>query len=320
MEVDVTRSERDDDAGTPVPTGGIGGEVVIINDILRTTAQSVVAAYSGQTVIFGGLIQKTRINTSRRVPFVSDIPLLGHMFKFDREAEQRRETLAFLTPMLVTGEEDLEYVKETETRRMSWCLADVVEAHGDEGVSGGNGLWGPAAGTTIYPDLQPTVDSPSVLVDDSHPKEVPGSEVIISDGPMIIDPSQSSSTPQPPLANPPAVPSPSDAQPRADTLELLTPTPDAVPRTYSEGVLPPPKALPQELPPPDAIPPQSRFTPGASGGATVNDPAFSSAAPLPSQQANWIDVAAAAQSQTQSAAASASTWKKPEKPSRLPQP
>ena len=58
MDVDATRSARDDLNGTTIPTGGNNGETVLINDILRTTAQSVVAAYSGQTVIFGGLIQK----------------------------------------------------------------------------------------------------------------------------------------------------------------------------------------------------------------------------------------------------------------------
>jgi len=30
--------------------------------------------------------------------------------------------------------------------------------HGDVGLSEGYGLWGPAVGPTIYPDLQPTVD------------------------------------------------------------------------------------------------------------------------------------------------------------------
>ncbi len=157
MDVDATRSDRDDNNGTFVPTG-IGGQTVFINDILRTTAQSVVAAYSGQTVIFGGLIQKSRVNTSRRVPFIADIPILGYFFRYDQELEERRELLVFLTPMLVTGEEDLDYVKQVESSRMSWCLADVVEAHGDVGMSGGYGLWGPAIGATIYPDLQPTVE------------------------------------------------------------------------------------------------------------------------------------------------------------------
>ncbi|MGB7329569.1 MAG: secretin N-terminal domain-containing protein, partial [Rubripirellula sp.] len=165
MEVDATRSARDGVNGTPIPAGD--GSVVIIDDIIRTTAQSVVAAYSGQTVVFGGLIQKQRSQFSRRVPYLADIPLLGYFFKYEQEVESRKETLVVMTPMLVTGEEDLEYVKQTETSRMSWCLADVVEAHGDVGLSGGYGLWGPATGAVIYPDLQPTIDQ--VIIQDSYP-------------------------------------------------------------------------------------------------------------------------------------------------------
>ena len=157
MDIDATRSERDPSQGTQVPVAG-DLEFITIDDIIETTAQSVVAAYSGQTVIFGGLIQKTRSNVIRRIPFVSDIPLIGTFFRFDQELETRSETLIILTPMVVTGEEDLDYVKQTESSRMSWCLADVVEMHGDEGLSGGYGLWGPAVGQTIYPDVQPTID------------------------------------------------------------------------------------------------------------------------------------------------------------------
>lgn len=158
MDIDATRSDRDDNEGTLVPTGGIDGDVILIDDILRTTAQSTVAAYSGQTVIFGGLIQKTRAQVSRRVPIVADIPVLGHFFKYDQEVEGRTELLVIMTPMLVTEDQDFEYVKQVESSRMSWCLADVVEAHGDVGLSGGYGLWGPTVGGTIYPDLMPTAE------------------------------------------------------------------------------------------------------------------------------------------------------------------
>jgi general secretion pathway protein D len=157
LDIDATRSERDPTSGTAIPTGD--GGIVQVDDIIRTTAQSVIAAYSGQTVVFGGLIQKSRQNTSRRVPYLADIPLIGVMFKFDREVERRTELLVVMTPQLVTGEEDLEYIKQVESSRMSWCLADVVEMNGDVGLSGGYGLWGPATGATIYPDVQPTIDS-----------------------------------------------------------------------------------------------------------------------------------------------------------------
>ena len=181
MDIDATRSDRDDSNGTLVPAGN--GEVVLINDILQTTAQSVVAAFSGQTVVFGGLIQKSRANFSRRVPIIADIPLLGHFFKYDQEAEFRTELLVILTPMLVTGEEDLDYVKQVESSRMSWCLADVVEAHGDVGLSGGYGLWGPAVGNTIYPDLHPTVED--VIIRDAISTQRQGVLPMPAEGAMI---------------------------------------------------------------------------------------------------------------------------------------
>jgi hypothetical protein len=161
----LIRAERSDidttTPGTPIGTtdnGLAGNTPIYVPNINRTTAESTIVAYSGQTVVFGGLIQKERINISRRVPYLSNIPLLGIFFRFDREAEERRELLVIMTPMLVNGDEDLEYIKRVESSRMSYCLADVVEMHGDVGLSEGYGLWGPAVGATIYPDLQPTVD------------------------------------------------------------------------------------------------------------------------------------------------------------------
>jgi len=188
MDIDATRSARDDNNGTVIPTGD--GQFVTVDDILRTTAQSTVAAYSGQTVIFGGLIQKTRTNQSRRVPYLADIPLLGYFFKYDQEFEERNELLVVMTPMLITGEEDLEYVKTVESSRMSWCLADVVEMHGDVGLSGGYGLWGPATGGTIYPDLQPTVDlfDAPACVDDVYLSDPSAPSVILNDPNMNASP------------------------------------------------------------------------------------------------------------------------------------
>ena len=190
MDIDATRSKVDtNSAGTPIGTDQ-NGDPIEVQNILKTTAQSVVAAYSGQTVIFGGLIQKSRQQRSKRVPFLADIPLLGHFFKYDLEVEERSELLVIITPMLVTGEEDLDYVKATESGRMSWCLADVVEAHGDVGLSGGYGLWGPAVGQTIYPDLQPTVEGPMpiapILERSSLPEELPA-QIPQASNPGMID-------------------------------------------------------------------------------------------------------------------------------------
>ena len=53
-------------------------------------------------------------------------------------------------------DEDYEVIKQVESSRMSYCLADILEMHGDVGLSGGHGFWGPARGPVIYPDMQPS--------------------------------------------------------------------------------------------------------------------------------------------------------------------
>ncbi|EMI53250.1 general secretion pathway protein D [Rhodopirellula sallentina SM41] len=157
MDIDATRSAINNTVGQNIGFDN-NNNPIFVPAIDTTTAQATVTAFDGQTVVFGGLITKRRENFTRRVPYLADVPLLGTFFKYDREQERRTELLVVMTPVLVTGNEDLEYVKQIESSRMSWCLADVVEAHGDVGLSGGYGLWGPAIGPTIYPDVHPTVD------------------------------------------------------------------------------------------------------------------------------------------------------------------
>ncbi len=145
------------DAATGIPIGfGPNGEVIRSPIINTTNALTTVSAYSGQTVVFAGLISKSRSSSRSQVPILGSLPLIGAAFRFDTEAETRRELLVVLTPRIIQTDEDYEMLMQVESSRMSWCLADVLNIHGDVGLSGGNGLWGPAKSSMIYPDLQPT--------------------------------------------------------------------------------------------------------------------------------------------------------------------
>jgi len=86
--------------------------------------------------------------------------LAGALFRFESESESRTELLVVMTPRVITFNDPgkLEMIKQVESSRMSWCMADVLNIHGDVGLSTGNGLWGPATSPVIYPDLQPTVE------------------------------------------------------------------------------------------------------------------------------------------------------------------
>ncbi|MEM1244689.1 MAG: type IV pilus secretin PilQ [Pseudomonadota bacterium] len=60
-----------------------------------------VAVNNGQTIVLGGIYQKTLRNQIERVPFLSDIPLLGRLFKRQRNEENLNELLIFVTPKIV---------------------------------------------------------------------------------------------------------------------------------------------------------------------------------------------------------------------------
>jgi len=159
MEIDANRSSVGPEAeGIPVSITTTGG-VIRAPRINRTLAQTTVQALSGQTVILGGLISREKSQAHRQVPLLGDIPVLGRLFRFDSDTEQRTELLIIMTPHIVKNEEDAERVKRAEIARMHWCLADVIEIHGDSGLRGRSDEWSDSETTTIYPDLTPSAET-----------------------------------------------------------------------------------------------------------------------------------------------------------------
>ena len=66
-----------------------------------TKATTTVSAIDGETIVLGGLITQGSETTKRRVPWLSDIPVLGFFFRYDSEVKQRSELLIILTPHVV---------------------------------------------------------------------------------------------------------------------------------------------------------------------------------------------------------------------------
>ncbi|MBN2025049.1 MAG: hypothetical protein JW809_19890 [Pirellulales bacterium] len=139
--------------GTPVSISATG-EPIRQPPINTTTAETVVAALNGQTVVLGGLITKEKDQVHRRVPFLSDIPILGRLFRYDYESDIRTELLIIMTPHIVKTEGDAEAVKQMEVARMHWCLCDVVDVHGDGGLRGRFDDWSNAETHVVHPDMQ----------------------------------------------------------------------------------------------------------------------------------------------------------------------
>lgn len=99
-----------------------------------TKALTTVSAQDGETVMIGGLIRKSMEKEERKVPCLGDIPVMGHLFRYDRLTERRSELLIILTPHVVRSRLDAERIKAIEAERMHWCLSDVEAIHGDLGL------------------------------------------------------------------------------------------------------------------------------------------------------------------------------------------
>ncbi len=75
----------------------VNGEPPINTNSVQTT----VVLNNGQTVVLGGLIQKTNLKTTSGVPGLMRIPLLGWLFKTKRYYNPENELFVFVTPKIV---------------------------------------------------------------------------------------------------------------------------------------------------------------------------------------------------------------------------
>ncbi|HEY3755883.1 MAG TPA: secretin N-terminal domain-containing protein [Opitutaceae bacterium] len=78
------------------PDGTISAPVIDIRQ-----ASSLVRVRSGTTVVMGGLVQDSSTSTERKIPILSDLPLLGKLFTGKDKETDRTELVFFLTPRIV---------------------------------------------------------------------------------------------------------------------------------------------------------------------------------------------------------------------------
>jgi len=164
MEIDAERSEvGPEQEGIPISISATG-EVIRSPRIDTTTAQTTVSAADGETIVLGGLITKRKNIVHRRVPYLNEIPLLGHLFRYDLKTERRFELLIIMTPHVIRTSEDAQRLRHVEQSRVSWAAGDVEEIHGRGHVCGKDGCpYCEADVPVIHPDENPQGILPETL-------------------------------------------------------------------------------------------------------------------------------------------------------------
>ena len=182
MEIDAEKSEVGNERdGIPISVSN-DGTVIRSPRVDVTTAQTTVSAASGQTIVIGGLITNSNQSLSRKVPWLGDLPLVGKLFRYDGYTNRRTELLIILTPHVILGQSETEYLKQVEMSRMSWVSGDVFEwlstppLHGhfmdDDGVP----VYFPDEGSNLPPSIELS--------------PMPDAGVEIYDGDVVIPPSR----------------------------------------------------------------------------------------------------------------------------------
>ena len=97
------------------PGNFVPGEAPPIN---TRSIQTMVSVQSGQTMVMGGLISETKQNSSRGLPFLSRIPIIGGLFGDQTLQNNRSELVMFITPRVVESELDMRNVIDDLRRRM----------------------------------------------------------------------------------------------------------------------------------------------------------------------------------------------------------
>jgi len=87
-----------------------GGGIPQVN---KTLLESTIMVKDGMTIILGGLKKENKAQTRKGLPVLMDIPYLGTLFSNLSETVEVTEIVIFITPHIITGDQDYRELKGT---------------------------------------------------------------------------------------------------------------------------------------------------------------------------------------------------------------
>jgi type IV pilus assembly protein PilQ len=91
MVLDVTKDQADF-------TRAVNGQPPIDTKHVQTE----VLVENGGTVVIGGIYTQTLSNSTTKIPFLGDLPVMGYLFKDNQRQDDKTELLVFITPKIIT--------------------------------------------------------------------------------------------------------------------------------------------------------------------------------------------------------------------------
>lgn len=80
-------------------TGGVDNPTIDTSKIVTS-----VLVKSGDILVLGGLINNTQQKTVEKVPILGDLPLLGHLFRYNSHQLEKKSLMVFIRPVIMSKE------------------------------------------------------------------------------------------------------------------------------------------------------------------------------------------------------------------------
>jgi len=107
-----------------------GGAIV---DRRETSSRIIVK--NGQTIVLSGILREDESYISRGLPLLSEIPLIGEIFKSREKSHSRTETVAFITPTVVdnpaANDSNFNVEERQHLENLARPLRDQTKQHED---------------------------------------------------------------------------------------------------------------------------------------------------------------------------------------------
>ena len=120
------------------------------------TSETTVITRDGQMVVIGGLISDDVQSSESGVPFLKDIPLIGHAFKSHNDAITRSNLLIFITPRIVKDQFDARDITRDNRDKLQYEMQN-------------NNLYPSRSEVLENPEIDRVIEQPSFETSDSSP-------------------------------------------------------------------------------------------------------------------------------------------------------
>ena len=97
----------------------------------KRQAETVVSMNSGSTVVIGGLIRDDKTTIEKKIPLLGDLPLVGGLFRYQKDQLQKTNLLIFITPYILSSQEDLEQITEKKKQEMAPALEELEKKNSE---------------------------------------------------------------------------------------------------------------------------------------------------------------------------------------------